>query len=1692
MSFPFGERWLVALACAWLTACGSGGGSGSDPTAAPAPTDPPPLSDPPPALPPPQQANQSPLTALDEVVAGQGGELTVSVLNNDTDPDGDALSLTAIGVPTVGTAAIDGDAVRVNVPEAFTGSVMLTYTVSDGRGGSSDGLLRIDVGTAVSEGNVAPVAVDDAARSEPGMPVNIDVLVNDRDVDGDAIALLAFSQSANGTVARDDNATDLDAGDDRLVFTPATGFSGTATFTYMLSDGAAISMATVTVVVRAVIDQPPEQVCGQVMLGPVRGATVEIFNLNAGGDPIAPAVAAGQTDENGQWCFTLDAARPDYLVRSTGGLYFDPADSGSASGLREIDVSGLVLESVLFVDAPSTAVTPLTSALVRRMRADSFGSDFDPVATVVRGQGADAFGIDVFATPAVNPLDPADGLEASRVLAMMLGGSAGALNRMAVAVGQDAPDAGLIDAFVEDLSDCALDGARYGLPVRLGDGTELPDTLSLDLEILRFRNNLPDQYADTPLASVNAAPCQVSAVLPDLAPPQFTALPADITVSDPLGEGVALDDGRLQPFFAAVEVTDNRPGTTVVVPRLDGDLPLPDRFAPGSTNVLVFVATDAAGNRAVSDERRVLVSTSRPPLTVDDSAVTPEDTDVTVAVLANDESNGLPLDFASIRVESVTGPVGVQIDPAVGTLVVTPIPDGFGEARIVYTVANVDGLRSGPGELTVTVAPRNDDPPIAQPDSAGVAENNSVAIDVLANDRDPDEGGLDGATVEVAVAPAYGTAVVNAATRRIEYTPDPDFDGSDVFAYRVRDESDRLSLDVPVSVNVTGTNQAPTLTLASTAIVDEDDTLDLSFSARDPEDRLDVASLRISASPALGTAIVTDALAVRYVPDANASGTDSLRVTIADTSGLVSPPLFVNITVNAVNDVPTLVDDAVSVPERTDVLIDVLANDSDIDGTLDPSSVMIVGNPLNGTASIEPDGRLRYVSSGQFSGLDTVTYQAADNAGLVGAPATVSIDVTFVNDAPVAANDSLILLAGTSSSVALLANDVDPDGALDPTSLTVTNAPAIAVSIDPATGVLTLDASAASTVRTALTYEVSDTAGLVSNEATVDLVVWPAEDGDFDGVGSDIELTVGTDPGVADARVVFIDPQASAGAADGTSWPTAYVSPAAASAAGALNGDPATVTYVLMADNTDPAVPPADWHLDLTNSCDNLVFVGSLDDLVALPTRAADEQWRTQLSPSGTQRPLTVSDCRNTHFFGLRIADGNGQSDGGGARVAASQVTFHDVTFADNTASAAGGAIAVRVGDGDPATDVVFNDGLLVGNRVDAPDGIDGRGGALDLQSGVSVTLNGTRLWRNTVLQAGTVTLNGGGGALHADNATLTATNLVVAGNRSDSVGGGLVLRGSTAPMVLRHSVISGNDSALRGGGFYASATGANVVLANSRIGANYAGAGGGGFADTAADAAVTNATLAFNLAQDGGGLWVSGTSPRVDDNVFFGNVGVSTADTLGGSPADLLTLNASNNVADAPWAGFAGLNNVSADARFSVGFYLDHDPGNRSPAIDHSQTFQSDDAAIALSDRFTDALGTAPDSAALDAGFHYAAAASAAPDSFDLILVQGDPTGNYHVLAVQPQAGGVPVGAGRRVFVSGINDTALVRASRYSNDLADPMGTGRSSLAVDRGDGWYEMTVQAPFNTEFFLDLWIDTRIGPALVRYSVTINTT
>ena len=193
--------------------------------------------------------NDAPVAADDAAPTPKGVGVSIPVLANDTDVDGDSDSLTVgaiVTAPTSGTATVDANGTITYTPTAdFEGDVTFVYSACDASGACDEATVTIHVGDA----NGVPVALPDSAEAVPEVPTTIDVLANDVDPDGDPLTITATSTPAHGTVA-------IVAGE--IVYTPAPDFGGTDTFTYTVCDDAgACATAVVTVVVTGGENHPP-------------------------------------------------------------------------------------------------------------------------------------------------------------------------------------------------------------------------------------------------------------------------------------------------------------------------------------------------------------------------------------------------------------------------------------------------------------------------------------------------------------------------------------------------------------------------------------------------------------------------------------------------------------------------------------------------------------------------------------------------------------------------------------------------------------------------------------------------------------------------------------------------------------------------------------------------------------------------------------------------------------------------------------------------------------------------------------------------------------------------------------------------------------------------------------------------------------------------------------------------------------------------------------------------------------------------------------------------------------------------------------------------------------------------------------------------------------------------------------------
>ncbi|MCG8613376.1 MAG: Ig-like domain-containing protein [Pseudomonadales bacterium] len=180
--------------------------------------------------------NAIPVAAADQItVRRNSGDTIIDALANDTDQDGEALSIVAVTQPANGVATNFGDVISYRPAAGFVGTDQIEYTIQDSQGETATAVIEITVT------NTIPTASNDSISTSANTPVLIPVLDNDRDDDSDSLQITQVGNPANGSVSIEG---------DLIRYIPATGFVGTDSFTYTVTDGFETTVATVTVTVQ--------------------------------------------------------------------------------------------------------------------------------------------------------------------------------------------------------------------------------------------------------------------------------------------------------------------------------------------------------------------------------------------------------------------------------------------------------------------------------------------------------------------------------------------------------------------------------------------------------------------------------------------------------------------------------------------------------------------------------------------------------------------------------------------------------------------------------------------------------------------------------------------------------------------------------------------------------------------------------------------------------------------------------------------------------------------------------------------------------------------------------------------------------------------------------------------------------------------------------------------------------------------------------------------------------------------------------------------------------------------------------------------------------------------------------------------------------------------------------------------------
>ncbi|WP_411913081.1 tandem-95 repeat protein [Vibrio sp. Vb1574] len=1052
--------------------------------------------------------NDAPIATNDAIQTDEDSQVVIDVLANDSDIEGDDLIITSASVPEEQgiVEIIDGKLVFTPA-ENFNGNATISYTISDGE--LED---EAQVSVTVNSVNDAPIASNDTTITEEDSSVTVDVLPNDTDIDGDTLSIQSASvPETQGTV---------EIVDGKLVFTPAENFYGDAEITYTVTDGALTDQATVNVTVNAVNDTPvvESSLADQTLAEDFTPYTIDLNTAFSDVDNV-----------DGELTFSV-SGNSNVLVSIENGIAtISPTADWNGSEILTFtatDPSGeSVSQTVNFTVAPvadivadKATVMEDTPTIIKVLDNDTFEGD-DKVVSLDTNNGPANGTVSVNPDGSVTytPNDNYHGTDSFTYIVTSGGVSESTTVNVDVTPVNDAPVATNDNAVTDEdtpvtidvlPNDTDIDGDTLSIQsasvpeaqgkVEIVDGKLVftpAENFHGDAEITYTvtDGSLTDQATvNVTVNAVNDTPVVESSIADQTLAEDFTPYSIDLNTAF---SDVDNADGEL-----TFSVSGNSNIQVAIVNGIATFTPTADW---NGSEILTFTATDPSGE---SVSQTVNFTVAPVADIVADKATVVEDTPTIIKVLGNDTFEG---NDKVVSLDTNNGPANgtVSVNPD-GSVTYTPNDNYHGTDSFTYIVTS--GGVSESTTVNVDVTPVND-APVAKDDTAITDEDTPVTIDVLPNDTD-----IDGDTLSIdsaSVPSDQGT--VEIVDGKLVFTPAENFYGDAEITYTVTDGA--LTDQATVNVTVNAVNDTPVVesNIADQTLA-EDFTpysIDLNTAFSDVDNVDGELSFSVSGNSNIQVAIVNGI--ATFTPTADWNGSEALTFTATDPSG-ESVSQTVNFTVAPVADI---VADKATAMEDTPTIIKVLGNDT-FEGDDKVVSLDTNNGPANGTVSVNPDGSVTYTPNDNYHGTDSFTYIVT--SGGVSESTTVNVDVTPVNDAPVATNDNAVTDEDTPVTIDVLPNDTDVDG--DTLSIQSASVSSNQGTVEIVDGKLVFTPAENFNGDAEITYTITD--GSLTDQAKVAVTVNPVNDAPtikVDAVESITEDAVSTDTIVATLEVADTD-----------------------------------------------------------------------------------------------------------------------------------------------------------------------------------------------------------------------------------------------------------------------------------------------------------------------------------------------------------------------------------------------------------------------------------------------------------------------------------------------------------------------------------------------------------------------------------------
>ncbi|HBH7913043.1 TPA: tandem-95 repeat protein [Vibrio parahaemolyticus] len=972
--------------------------------------------------------NDAPNAENDVITTEEDTAVTIDVLVNDSDVEGDVLSIQSASVPSEQGSVDIVDGKLVFTPaENFNGEATITYIVTDG-----DLTDEAKVTVTVTPVNDSPVAVDDTVSTQEDTVVTIDVLPNDSDVDGDKLSIQSASvPEAQGKV---------EIVEGKLVFTPAENFNGYAEITYTVTDGQLTDEAKVTVTVNPVNDAPiikvdaVESITENAVSTDTLVATLEVADTDTPEDQLTVSL---ENNSNGYFVLVGDEVK-----LTQAGV---DAVNNDELNLKDLTISASVSDGV------NPTANDSDSLIVNRV--NDAPTVENAIADQVLSEDFDTYTIDLN--------------EVFKDTDSSLEFSVSGNNSIQISI---------------------VNGVATISPTADWNGSEA----------LTFTATDPSGESVSQTVNFTVAP------VADIVADKATVVEDTPTIIKVLGNDTFEGDDQVVSLD-----TNNGPANGTVSVNPDGSVTYTPNDNYVGKDTFTYIVTSGGVSESTTVEVNV-TPVNDAPVAKDDIATTQEDTAVTIDVLPNDTD----IDGDTLRIDSASVPSDQgTVEIVDGKLVFTPAENFNGDAEITYTVT--DGELTDEAKVSVTVNPVNDAPTIKVDAVESITEDavstDTVVATLTVRDTDTPEDQLtvslennsNGYFVlvgnEVKLTQAGVDAVNNDELNLKDLT----------ISASVSDGVNPTASDSD-SLIVNRVNDAPTV---ENAIADQElsedfatYTIDLNDAFKDSD-----SALNFSVSGNSNVLVSIENGIATITPTADWNGSETLTFTATDPSG-ESVSQRVDFTVAPVADI---VADKATVVEDTSTVIKVLGNDT-FEGDGKVVSLDTNNGPANGTVSVNPDGSVTYTPNDNYHGADSFTYIVT--SGGVSESTTVNVDVTPVNDAPVAKDDIATTQEDTAVTIDVLPNDTDVDG--DKLSIESASVPKEQGTVEVVNGKLVFTPAENFNGDAEIIYTVTD--GQLADEAKVTVTVNPVNDAPtikVDAVESITEDAVNTDTVVATLTV---------------------------------------------------------------------------------------------------------------------------------------------------------------------------------------------------------------------------------------------------------------------------------------------------------------------------------------------------------------------------------------------------------------------------------------------------------------------------------------------------------------------------------------------------------------------------------------------